>query len=132
MLYSHSRLKCFEQCPLKFKFAYIDKLEGPSEEGVEAFLGSRVHETLEKLYKDLRFMKENTLQELLDYFNSQWKKNWNGNIIIVKKEYTSENYRKLGVKYVTDYYNVQLKGGWLQCSHGRVASPMPSKRCFSG
>jgi len=90
---------------LKFKFHYIDKLEGPSSESVEAFLGVRVHETLEKLYKDLKFLKENSLSNILDYFNSQWKKHWNNNIVIVKKEYDSENYRKLGVKYITDYYN---------------------------
>ncbi|MBM3199654.1 PD-(D/E)XK nuclease family protein [Candidatus Woesearchaeota archaeon] len=105
MIYSPSRLSTFETCPLKFRFQYIDKIETPEEEGVEAFLGSRVHETLEKLYKDLKFLKENSLQDLLDYFDKQWNKNWNDSIIIVHKEYTPENYRKLGVKYVTDYYN---------------------------
>jgi len=105
MIYSHSRLSTFEQCPLKFRFQYIDKVERPEEEGVEAFLGSRVHETLEKLYKDLKFMKENSLQDLLAFFDKQWNKHWNDSIIIVRKEYNSENYRKLGIKYVTDYYN---------------------------
>lgn len=105
MIYSHSRLSTFEQCPLKFRFQYIDKIERPEEEGIEAFLGQRVHETLEKLYKDLKFLKENSLQDLLAFFDKQWNKHWNNNIIIVKKEYNSENYRKLGIKYVTDYYN---------------------------
>ncbi len=105
MIYSHSRLSTFEQCPLKFRFQYIDKVERPEEEGVEAFLGQRVHETLEKLYRDLKFLKENSLQDLLAFFDKQWNKHWNNNIIIVKKEYNSENYRKLGIKYITDYYN---------------------------
>jgi putative RecB family exonuclease len=48
-VYSHSRLSCFEQCPQKFKLQYIDKVETDVEESVEAFLGSRTHETLEKL-----------------------------------------------------------------------------------
>lgn len=47
-VYSHSRLSCFEQCPQKFKLQYIDKVETEVEESVEAFLGSRTHETLEK------------------------------------------------------------------------------------
>lgn len=102
--YSHSRLTCFEQCPLKFKFAYIDKLETEIEETVEAFLGSRVHETLEKLYKDLKFQKLNSSRELLDFFNSEWKKNWNDAIVIVRDEYDEENYRKMGEKFITDYY----------------------------
>src|SRR3989338_144661 len=103
-LYSHSRLSCFEQCPLRFKFSYIDKLETEIEETVEAFLGSRVHEALEKLYKDLKFQKLNTLKELLDFFNSEWKKNWNDAIIIVRNEYDQENYKKMGEKFLTDYY----------------------------
>ena len=103
-LYSHSGLTCFEQCPLKFKFAYIDKLETEIEETVESFLGSRVHEALEKLYKDLKFQKLNSLKELLDFFNSEWKKNWNDAIVIVRNEYDEENYRKMGEKFIADYY----------------------------
>src|SRR3989338_1179088 len=103
--FSHSRLSCFEQCPLKFKYAYIDKVKTEIEETVETFLGSRVHETLEKLYKDLKFQKLNSLKELLSFFNKEWAKNWNDAIIIVHKEYDSENYRKLGERFITDYYN---------------------------
>jgi len=103
-LYSHSRLSCFEQCHLKFKFAYIDELETEIEETVETFLGSRVHEALEKLYKDLKFQKLNALKELLDFYNSEWKKNWNDAIVIVRDEYDEENYRKMGEKFLTDYY----------------------------
>src|SRR3989338_1622986 len=103
-LYSNSRLSCFEQCPLKFKFAYIDKLETEIEETVESFLGSRVHEALERLYKDLKFQKLNSLKQLLDFFNSEWKKNWNDAIVIVRDEYYEENYRKMGEKFIADYY----------------------------
>jgi putative RecB family exonuclease len=60
-IYSHSRLRCFEQCPARFKFQYIDKVETEEEQSVEAFLGSRVHETLEKLYRDMLHQKHDTL-----------------------------------------------------------------------
>lgn len=104
-LYSHSKLSCYEQCPLKFKFQYIDKLETEIEETVETFLGSIVHETLEKLYTDIKFQKIPKLKELLKFYNEQWKKNWNNAIVIVRDEYNQENYRKIGEKYITDYYN---------------------------
>lgn len=104
-VYSHSRLSCFEQCPQKFKFHYIDKVETDVEESVEAFMGVRVHETLEKLYSDLRYQKKNTLEDLLGFLNDEWEKNWNDSIIIVKKEYGPENYQKMAEKFVTDYYN---------------------------
>ena len=103
--YSNSRLSAFEQCPLKFKFAYIDKLETEIEETVETFLGSRVHEALEKLYKDLKFQKLNSLKELLEFYNKEWKKNWNDKIVIVRDEYEQENYRQMGEKFITGFYN---------------------------
>ena len=50
--YSHSKIGCFENCPLQFKFRYIDRIKKEKEEGIEAFMGSRVHDTLEKLYTE--------------------------------------------------------------------------------
>jgi len=103
-LFSHSQIGTYETCPLQYKFAYIDKIKVKMET-VEAFLGSRVHETLEKLYRDKRYQKFMKLEELLAYFNKKWEENWNDNILIVKKEYNQENYRKMGEKYLADYYN---------------------------
>jgi len=44
-IYSHSRLATYENCPQQYKLRYIDKVELPegAQEGIEAFLGSRVH-----------------------------------------------------------------------------------------
>lgn len=103
--YSHSRLSTFEQCPLKFKFQYIEKVETEIEQTIEAFLGSMVHEVLEKIYKDLKFQKESSLQDLLDYYGDLWEKNWNDAIVIVREEYDKQNYKDMGVKFITDYYN---------------------------
>jgi putative RecB family exonuclease len=69
-LYSHSRLGMFENCPLQYKFNYIDKIKR-EEESIEAFLGSRFHEVMEKLYQGLRF-RVYTLEELLSYYEDQW------------------------------------------------------------
>ena len=56
------------------------KKTGRSESSVEAFLGTRVHETLEKLYKDKQNQKENNLENLIEYYNQEWEKNWKENI----------------------------------------------------
>jgi putative RecB family exonuclease len=104
MTYSNSKLSCFESCPLKYSYKYIEKLEKPAEESVEQFLGKRVHEALEKLYKDLKFQKLNSLQDILDFYNSEWKKGWNSSIIFARKEYTEENYRKMGEQFLSSYY----------------------------
>jgi len=105
LTYSYSKVTCFEQCPLKFKFQYIDKIKTEIEQTIEAFLGGIVHEVLEKLYTDLKFQKVMKLNEILDFYNDLWQKNWNDAIVIVKKGYDKENYRKMGEKFLTNYYN---------------------------
>lgn len=103
--FSNSRLSTYEQCPLKYKYQYIDKIKVEEVKTVEAFMGSRVHEALEKLYRDLKLQKRNTLEELLNYYNDLWAKNWTDDVKIVRKEYTAENYRKTGEKCIADYYS---------------------------
>jgi len=56
------------------------------EESVEAFMGVRVHEALEKHYRDLQYQKKNSLEDLLDFLNDEWGKNWTESIVIVKRE----------------------------------------------
>ena len=102
--YSHSRIKCFEDCPLKYRYEYIEDMEIEELESIEAFLGSRVHEAMKKLYQDLRFAKIPTLEEVLAYYNEQWKKSWHKDIHIVRAEYSEENYRKMGENFISMYY----------------------------
>ena len=73
-------------------------------EGIEAFMGSRVHDALEKLYRDLKMTKLNTLEELLAFYHQCWEKNWSESVQIIRKEYHAEDYRRLGEKCITDYY----------------------------
>lgn len=103
--FSHSKIGTFEACKLQYKFAYIDKIKVEAEDTIETYLGSRVHEALEKLYRDIRFEKLMSLEELLAYYNKLWTENWKDSIIIVKTDYTAENYRKLGERMLADYYN---------------------------
>lgn len=104
-VYSHSRLSTYENCPLKYKFQYIEKIKPEVEwTSIEAFMGSRVHDVLEKLYHDLRLSKLNTSEELLSFYDETWKKEWNCDIRVIKKGYTAENYKDTGRKCVADYY----------------------------
>jgi len=71
---------------------------------IEAFMGSRVHETFEKLYKDKMFHKVCELEELLDFYNQRWEKEMDDSIFVVKEEYSPENYRRMGEEYIKSYY----------------------------
>jgi putative RecB family exonuclease len=101
--YSHSQLSTYETCPHQYRLVYIDKIEVETE-GIEAFMGSRVHDALEKLYKDLKVTKLNTLEQLLDFYHQSWEKNWNNMVQIIRRGYSAEDYRRLGEKCIMDYY----------------------------
>jgi putative RecB family exonuclease len=102
-IYSHSRITTFEQCPLKYKFQYIDGIRSETE-NIEAFMGKLVHRVMQKLYADLLHTRLNELSELLDYYHHLWQQYWHQNIRIVKQEYSPENYKKMGEKCIKNYY----------------------------
>jgi len=101
--YSHSQLSTYETCPHQYKLAYINKIKTETE-GIEAFMGSRVHDALEKLYRDLKVTKLNSLEDLLTFYHQSWEKNWNEMVQVIRKQYSAEDYRRLGEKCITDYY----------------------------
>ena len=103
--YSHSRLGTFQQCKQKYKFQYIDGVKVDIPDTVETFMGKLVHEALEKIYTDLKYQKHNSKEDLLAFFEENWNKNWKDTIIIAKKEYAKENYKEMGKKFITDYYD---------------------------
>lgn len=104
MIYSHSRLSCFEQCPKKFELKYLQKLKVPERESIEAFMGKRVHETFEKLFNDLQHTKKDSLSDLLDYYEKDWNKEWTQDIVITKEGLTNQHYFGLGKTCITNFY----------------------------
>jgi len=103
--YSYSRLTTYENCPLSFKFRYIDREKpGFIQEGIEAFMGKRVHETLQKLYDDLKLEKRNSLDSLLETYSELWKKEWSDDVVVVKPSLKPENYFLTGSRCISDYY----------------------------
>jgi putative RecB family exonuclease len=83
---------------------YIEKIKPEVPTTIEAFMGDIVHRTLEKLYKNVRYLKISPVEEMLQFYNDEWAKEYTDDIVVVKSEYTSENYKKMGEKYITDYY----------------------------
>ena len=133
MIYSYSAISSFENCPLKFKYAYIDKIE-PIRRNIEAFMGNRVHEALEKLYRDKLYEKVCSLTELLNFYNERWEKEMSSLIFVAKEEYSIENYRKMGERYLIDYYNTYkpFDDGRIIALEKRVFFPLDERHWISG
>ncbi len=102
-VYSHSRLSTFEKCPLQYRFRYLDRIKRDTQ-GIEAFAGNRVHEVLEKLYRDLLMSRRPSLDELVSLYHRNWEEAFSDKVTIVKTEYTADHYRKVGERCVKGYY----------------------------
>lgn len=103
MRYSHSQLETYENCPLKFKLQYIERIK-TGRQSVEAFMGTLVHGTLEKLYRDLRMSRRPELEELKDYYLAQWDASYGDHVFVVRNEYSPEDYRETGLRCISHYY----------------------------
>ena len=101
-IYSYSRLNTFRQCPLKYKYAYVDavKLRRPT---VEAFMGSRFHEVMEHLYKGIPH-RVPSVDDLKGLFLKLWETKWSDDILIIKRDRTAESYKDVGLRAIEDYF----------------------------
>jgi len=100
--YSNSKLSTFQQCKYKYKLQYIDKVKVEFEDTVETFMGSLVHEALEKLYKDIKGGFLNTKERLIEFYLKNWDDNWNEEIKIVRND--ANYYKILGKNFIEGYY----------------------------
>jgi len=100
--YSNSQLSKYEECALQYKFLYVDKIKR-YEEGVEAFLGQRFHDAMEFLYGERSF-RIVPLEELLEYYEIDWAKQWHAEVKIRKEGRTQDDYRLMGRRFIEDYY----------------------------
>ena len=102
-LYSHSRLSTYEKCPLQYRYRYLDRIKRDTQ-SIEAFLGNRVHDVLESLYRDRLAAKTPSLDELLALYHRRWDEEYSERITIVRTEHTADRYRRAGAECVARYY----------------------------
>ncbi len=103
IVYSQSRLGSFDDCRLKYKYHYIDRLESDIDT-IEAFRGSVVHKVLEELYKLVKAGTVKPLEWAVGLYDDTWKKNYHANIKIVKKGVALDGYYQKGKEAVISYY----------------------------
>ena len=101
--FSHSGLSSYEKCPAQFRIRYIDRV-AKQDEGIEAFMGKRVHEALESLYNKILAGQTPILDTVLDKYDALWMEHWHDRIAIVKREISVEQTRRIGVACLARYY----------------------------
>lgn len=118
-IYSHSKLCTFEQCPLKYKLRYIDKIRPEIEKTIESHLGSSVHDTLEWIYNTVKNNQENvpSLDDIINHYVEIWQKDFTEDTLIVKKQFTEKDYLNKGIQFLADYFQkyYPFKDGTIEC-----------------
>lgn len=103
-VYSHSKLSTFEQCPLKFKYRYIDKIIPEIEKTIESHLGSIIHTTLEWIYSQVKEGEIPSIDSVVLYYSENWQKEYKSGMIIVNQDLTPKDYFNKGIQFLIDYY----------------------------
>ena len=103
-IFSHSRLSTFEQCKFKYKLRYLDNIIPDIEKTIESHLGNVVHSVLEWLYNQVKKNKIPTIDEVIVKYSEIWKKEYEEEILIVKKQMTAKDYFNKGIQFLIDYY----------------------------
>jgi putative RecB family exonuclease len=102
--YSHSRLASFENCPRKFHYRYVLKIASQTE-SVEAFVGKRVHEVLERLYLATGRGHVPSLPQVVQRYFQLFDDAYDAErISIARSENPLDFYRELGAQCLRNYY----------------------------
>jgi putative RecB family exonuclease len=103
-VYSHSRLASFEKCPQQFRYRYVERREVDTE-SIEAFLGKRVHEVIERLNQFVGRGLVPSLPKVIERFRVFWKERFDAaRIRIVRRETPPDAWREIGERCLTHHY----------------------------
>jgi putative RecB family exonuclease len=103
-VFSHSSLSAYETCPKKYQFRYVLKVPVESE-GIEAFVGKRVHEVLERLYQFSARGMVPSLARVIARFRANWSEQFDaGRLRIVRSELGPEDYQRTGERCLENGY----------------------------
>jgi len=106
-VWSHSRLSSFEKCPLQYRYRYVDRIKRDTQ-GIEAFMGSRVHDALEHLYRELGKGRTPGPGEIVDVYRARWAAEYDpARIRIVRRHLHAEDYRATGEDCLRDFHKRQ-------------------------
>ncbi len=110
--YSVSQIQVYLQCPLKYRYRYIDKVPTPEfVETTDTLLWTLVHESLQNLYNNINIFKTPTKEEFIaDYYGLRSKKeketveNW-WEILNHHADLTIDDFKRRWEFYLSRYYD---------------------------
>ncbi len=109
-LFSFSRLKAFDQCPLRYRFRYLKGLP-EAFRSIESHLGNAVHDVLEWLYGERAEGREPTLEQALERYAAAWDaRREDGRVAVIRVADPPELYLKRGREMVEAFFGGVFAG----------------------
>lgn len=114
--YSFSQVGLYNQCPKKYQFRYLDKVETEFVSSPDLILWTCVHGALEWLYKQINIFIIPSQNEVLAKFHELWdewiKNAWNE--LMYKWDQTADDYIRRWEHYIKSYYDKYSPFEWIK------------------
>lgn len=104
--WSHSRIERFENCPLAYRYRYLDRRTDRLGDSLEQHLGKSVHATLEWVHQRANDGASPLLSEAVEDFLERYDGGWTDDIRLVHPERTREGYRVVGERCLQNYFEI--------------------------
>jgi putative RecB family exonuclease len=101
--YSFSRIKCFHQCPLRYRYRYLDGFKDAFR-SIESFLGNAVHEVLEWLYTERNRASRPDEATMLERFAAVWTANRDDTVVVIRVGDCEEAYLQTGREMLVRFF----------------------------
>lgn len=102
--FSFSRLKCFHQCPLKYRLRYVKGLK-EAFRSIESFLGTTVHDVLEWLYGERSAGRNPSRADTLEQFDTKWSEDWPEDVAIIRTDEGPDTYYRRGREMLERFFD---------------------------
>ena len=102
--FSPSSLSCFDNCPKQYQFRYVEPI-AVEQEGIEAFVGKRVHEVLDRLYRFVSDGMVPSREKVLWRYHQNFQDHFDPARVRIVREGTELGwYRATGARGLENYY----------------------------
>jgi RecB family exonuclease len=102
-VFSFSRIKCFHQCPIRYRYRYLQGLK-EAFRSIESHLGSTVHDVLEWLYSERDRRSEPDEGAMLELFASTWSNGLDDTVAIIRIDEDEDSYLKTGREMLLRFF----------------------------